>query len=58
MCEQADEHVLVLLRVGVKLPGRIIGKFDGPRVWNGSKFIISLFPFLDGLDSAIKIDIF
>ena len=58
LCEQADEHVLVLLRVGVELPRRIVGKFDGPRVGNGSKFVISLLPLFDCLDSATKIDVF
>jgi hypothetical protein len=56
--EQTDEHVLVLFRVGVELPRRVVRKFHGPRVRDGPEFVISLFPFLDGLDSAIKIDVF
>ena len=56
--EQADEHVLVLFRVGVELPRRVVRKLNGPRVWDGPKFVISLVPFLDSLDSAIKVDAF
>jgi hypothetical protein len=58
LCEQADEHVLVLFRIGVELPRSIVGKFDGPRVGDGPKFVISLLPLFDCLDSAIKIDVF
>lgn len=56
--EQTDEHILVLLRVGVELPRRVVCKFDGPRVRDRPKFVVSLIPFLDGLDGAIQIDVF
>ena len=56
--EEADKHVLVLLRVGVELPRCVVRKFDSPRVWDGPKFVISLVPFLDSLDSIVEIDAF
>ena len=58
MREQADEYVLVLFGVCIELPWRVVCKFDGPGMGDGSKFVISLVPFLDSLDSAVEIDVF